>query len=73
MIDDHNDLDKLPEISRTFGTIKEMNLVPSHLRERLGIRKVPLSYVIWENVQPYPVEAQVANRVNGASYAATTE
>ena len=44
-----------------------MELVPRHLYERLGVRKVPLSYVIQENFQPDPVEAQGENRVNGLS------
>ena len=45
-----------------------MELVKIHLHDRLGISKVPLSYVIYENAQPAPVELQVASRVNGASY-----
>ena len=29
-----------------------MDLVPGHLRKRLGVQKVALSYVIWENATP---------------------
>ena len=45
-----------------------MDLVTIHLRERLGIREVPLSYMIGENSQLDPVEAQVVNKLNGESY-----
>ena len=46
LIEDHEDPERFPEVSCTFGIVKAMDLVPSHLRNRLGIRKVPLSYVI---------------------------
>ena len=68
LVEDHDDPEKLPIISRTFGIIKTMELVTSDLHDRLGISKVPLSYVISENVQPAPVELPVTNRVNGPTY-----
>ena len=66
MVEDHNDPNRLPVIRRTFGIIKTMDLMTIHLHDRLGISTSPLSYVICENVQPAPVELQVANRVNEA-------
>ena len=68
LVEDHDDPKKLPIISRTFGIIKTMELVTSDLHDRLGISKVPLSYVISENVQPAPVELPVTNRLNGPTY-----
>ena len=50
-----------------------MELVPRQLYDRLGIRKVLLSYVIQENAQPDPVEAQGTNRVNGLFNTTTVE
>ena len=52
LMDDHEDPEKLPQVSKTFGIVKAMDLVPSHLRDRLGVRKVPLSYVIRDVVAP---------------------
>ena len=59
---DNDEPKTLPQISRTFGIIKEMELAPIHLHDRLVIIKVPLYYVIFENLQPAPVEAQVKKR-----------
>ena len=64
----HNYTKKLLSICRNFCIIKIMDLVTIHLRERLGIREVPLSYMIGENSQLDPVEAQVVNKLNGESY-----
>ena len=65
--------EKLPKTRMTFCIIKEMDLVPSHLRDRLGIGKLHLSYVIRENVQPATAKVQVSNRVNRASCATIME
>ena len=56
MIKEHEDPERLPEVSKSFGIVKAMDLIPAHLRERLGVRKIPLSYVIRENVLPSPVQ-----------------
>ena len=63
----HDEPNKLPEPSRTFCITKEMEIVPRNLRVRVVISKVPLSCVIYENVQLYTVEANISNRVNGSS------
>lgn len=45
---EHEDPEKLPVVTKTFGIVKAMDLLPSHLRDRLGARKIPLAYVIRE-------------------------
>ena len=50
LIKEHEDPEKMPMVSKTFGIVKAMDLVPSHLRDRLGVRKVPLTYVIRDTV-----------------------
>ena len=56
LMTDHEDPEKLPVVSKTFGIVKAMDLVPGHLRDRLGSRKVPRAYVIRDEVQPPPLE-----------------
>jgi ribosomal protein L29 len=68
LLEDHEDPEKLPQVSRTFGIIKAMDQVPSHLRDRLGIRKVALSYVIRDNVEPAPILPQQPDSAVGAGY-----
>ena len=46
LMDDHEDPEKLQVVSKSFGIVRAMDVVPSHLRDRLGVRKIPLSYVI---------------------------
>ena len=52
LMDKHKDPEKLPQVSKTFGIVKAMDLAPGHLRERLGVQKVALSYVIRKNATP---------------------
>ena len=61
----------LPAIRWNFVIIKAMELAPIHLHDRLVISKVPLYYVIRNNIQPAPVEVQVVKMVNGEYYATT--
>ena len=65
LVSQHEDPEKLPVVSKTSGIMKAMDLVPSHLRERLGVRKVSLSYVIRDTVAPgvIPVQAQKQHNV----------
>ena len=37
LIDDHEDPERLPQVSKTFGIIKAMDLGPGHLREQLRL------------------------------------
>ena len=45
-----------------------MDLLPSHLRDRLGVLKVPLLYVICANQIPSNVENLAPNKATGATY-----
>ena len=67
LIKEHEDPEKLPMVSRTFGIVKAMDLVPSHLRDRLGVRKVPLAYVIRSTVATgnAPLPEAESNTSNG--------
>ena len=58
LIEEHKDPEKLPQVSKTFGIVKAMDLIPGHLRERLGVKKVALSYIIRENATPPAVLPQ---------------
>ena len=68
LISQHEDPEKLPVFSKSFGIMRAMDLVPSHLRERLGVRKVALSYIIRDEVTPPAIPAQAANSATSASY-----
>ena len=58
----------MPGIDKSFGIIKVMDLLPSHLCDRLGIRQVPLSYIIRENEAPATVENLEVDKAAGESY-----
>ncbi len=73
LVTEHKDPDKMPGIDKTFGIIKAMDLLPSHLRDRLGIQQVPLSYVIRENEIPAPVNNLGPNVATGPSYNSIAE
>ena len=78
LIDEHQDPEKLPQVTKTFGIIKAMDLVPGHLRERLGLEKVALSYIIRKEVTPPPLEnlvntAENPNSATGPSYESIME
>ena len=68
LMTEHEDPEKLPVVSKTFGIVKAMDLVPGHLRDRLGSRKVPLAYVIRENVQPPTLGNLKVDECVGESY-----
>ena len=68
LIKQHEDPEKLPQVSKTFGIVKAMDLVPGHLRERLGVRGVALSYVIREPSAPPALPAQAANSATAEGY-----
>ena len=59
----HEDPEKLPPISRTFGIMKALDQLPSHLRERLGVIDIALSYIIRDNPNP----GQVPNQANNSA------
>ena len=68
LLEEHEDPVKLPVVSKTFGIIKAMDLIPSHLRDRLGSSKIPLSYIIRENVEPPAIQPLQAGSCVGVSY-----
>ena len=68
LISQHEDPEKLPVVSKSFGIMRAMDLVPSHLRERLGVRKVALSYIIRDVVNPPPIPEQAANSATSENY-----
>ena len=52
LMEEHKDPEKLPQVSKTFGIVKAMDLVPGHLHEKLGVKKIALSYVIRQPSTP---------------------
>ena len=52
MVDNHNEPEDLPEITKSYTIMKFLDQVPTHLREMLGVGKVALSYVIRDNIDP---------------------
>lgn len=68
LVKDHVDPEKLPVVTKTYGIMKAMDVLPNHLREHLGSRKIPISYVIRDNDNPPALENLAPNKVTGASY-----
>ena len=68
LVSEHEDPEKLPVVSKSFGIMKAIDLLPSHLREGLGVRKVALSYVIRTTVAPAPIPVQANNSPTSADY-----
>lgn len=75
LYDDHKKIvdaseapEKLQPVSKSFGIIRAMDIVPSHLRERLGVRDVALSYVIRDLENPGAVPALDPNKATGTDY-----
>ena len=73
IMEDHEDPEKLQVVSKTFGIVKAMDLVPSHLRDRLGVRKVPLSYVIRETADTGNAPLPAANEPVSPGFTSITE
>ena len=68
MVKEHVDPEKLPSVDKNFGIVRAMDLLPSHLRDRLGVAKVPLSYIIRSNETPSVVENLAPNKATGETY-----
>ena len=73
LMTDHKDPEKLQMVSKTFGIVKAMDFVPSHLRDRLGVRKVPLSYVIRENATPGNASLPTPRQPTSANFTCIAE
>ena len=72
-IDEHEVPESIPPISKTFGIMRALDMVPIHLRERIGTRKVALKYVIRDNQNPAGLEALEADRITSAGYTSLME
>ena len=68
LLKEHEDPVNLLAISKTFGIIKAMDLIPSHLRDQMGSWKVPLSYIIRESVQPPVLQPLQVGSCVGVGY-----
>ena len=73
IVDEHGDPEKLPVVSKTFGIMKAMDLIPNHLRDRLGVRKVSLSYVIRDDEEVPDVEPLEIGKITSEGYATLTD
>ena len=73
MIDNHNDPESLPEISKSYTIMKFLDQFPTHLREMLGVSKVALSYVIRDNATPPAIGALQANKPWSVGYESVME
>ena len=60
-------------VSKTFGIMKAMDLIPNHLRDRLGVRKVFLAYAIRDKEIGPSVEVSEADSITSANYISLME
>ena len=67
-IEEHTEPEALPAISKTFGIMKALDLLPTHLRERIGGQKVALSYVIRNEAAPETLQPLQNNRITSENY-----
>ena len=68
LVEDHSDPESLPQVSKTFGIMRAMDQVPTYLRECLGSMKIPLLYIIRDEVLPPPLEPLIPNQIHSLSY-----
>ena len=73
LISEHKDPEKMPSVDKSFGIIRAMDLLPSHLRDRLGVRKVPLSYVIRSDEAPAVIGILAPNKATSDDYESIAE
>ena len=69
MIDNHNEPEQLPDISKTYSTMKFLDQLPTYLCEVMGVNKVPLAYVIRDNVTPVNPLPPLIDNVQGITTA----
>jgi hypothetical protein len=56
VVENHDDPDSMPPISKTFGIMKMLEHFPTYLESKLGASGVSLAYVIRDNaVAPVPL------------------
>ena len=51
-VDNHTDPPKFPPVSKTFGIMKMIDALPTHLQELNGVSGIALAYVIRKDVDP---------------------
>ena len=73
LIEAHQDPEKLPPISRTFGIMKALDQITSHLRERLGVTNVALSYIIRTDPNPGQIPDQENNSPTSNGFSSIME
>ena len=62
-VDNHQEPDSLPDISKSFTVIKFLDQLPTYLRDVLGVSGIALSYVIRHTaIPPVPLPALRANK-----------
>ena len=54
-VKDHQEPENLPPVSKTFGIMKALDVLPNYLSERIGNKKISLVYVIRDNEAPEPL------------------
>ena len=52
MVENHNDPESLPDISKSYSIMKYLDQLPTHLSDVLGVSKVAISYVIRNDPNP---------------------
>ena len=58
----------MPAISKTNGIMKAIDIVPVYLREKIGTKKVVLSYVIRDNVGSAATQPLENGRITSENY-----
>ena len=75
-IDNHvESINEVPKVSKTYTIEKALDNLPTILRDKLGSRGVPLSYVIRDNEDPPagPMPALIPQGIHSESYGNITE
>ena len=68
VVNEHEDPENLPTISKTFGIMKALDALPVHLRERYGVCKVPLAYIIRKDAEPIALQQLGDDKITSANY-----
>ena len=64
MVDNHNDTEYFPELSKTLKIMKLLDQMPTHLIEMFGISKVALSYIFLDDPNsPVPLPTLQPNLI----------
>ena len=69
MVDNHNEPEQLPDISKSYSTMKFLDQLPTYLSEVMGVNKEPLAYVIRDDVTPINPLPPLIDNVPGVTTA----